>query len=232
MRILSKWIFAMTITVLTLTGCAPAPDQAPQREAAAPSSTVSAVPTPSALDYSYTISNSQVIRSSEGEKEAIYDAAPFYDAQWTVWLGNLVQDDDALFFAEGAAFSDGVSCICETEALGAKYAVVRTDLDGGNRLVLAEKTVPTGYWDVAVYGERVFYVDGANESVTVGYVDKDGSDGGVLDFSAAAGTDAVCVNALLDVQDGLLTVSADFADADTVKTLTLRVDEKLNITVH
>lgn len=222
-------VFIMTVMLF---GCAPAAGDVPQETAETPSSAVSSVPTEGTQGYSFTISNSQIIRSFEGEKEAIYDAVPYYKADWTVWLGSLVQEGDALYFAEGAAFSDGVSCICETEELGAAYAVVRTDIDGGNRLVLAEKTLPTGYWDVAVYGERVFYVNGTDEAVTVGYVGKDGSGGGVLDIASAAGEDAVCTNALLDVRNGFLTITADFSTADTVETLSLRVDEALNVTLQ
>ncbi len=222
-------VFIMTVMLL---GCAPAAGDVPQETEETQSSTISAAPTAIEQAYSFTISNSQIIRNYEGKKEAIYDAVPYYDADWTVWLGSLVQEGDALYFAEGAAFSDGVSCICETEELGAKYAVVRTDIDGGNRLVLAEKTLPTGYWDVAVYGERVFYVNGTNEAVTVEYVSKDGSEGGMLDFSEAAGEDAVYTNALLDVKDGYLTISADFTSSDSVKMLKLRVDEKLGVTLQ
>lgn len=218
------------LIILMLVGCAPVSGDMPRQEAPeTPSTTLSADQAASA--YAYSISNSEIMRSADGEKESIYNAAPYYNDDWTVWLGSLVQDGDAMYFAEGAVFSDGVSCICETEELGAKYAVVRTDLDGGSRRVLVEKTVPTGYWDVAVYGDRVFFVDGTDEAVTVGYVGKDGSGGGVLDFSAAAGTDAVCTNALLNVQDGYLTVSADFTSEDAVKTLNFRVDERLNITL-
>jgi hypothetical protein len=231
MKHLRLLLFVFIVTVVMLSGCAPAVSDSPRQETTeTPDGTVSAAPTAKA--FSYSISNSELIRSEEGEKEAIYDAAPYYDADWTVWLGSFVQDGDALYFAEGAVFSDGVSCICETEELGAKYAVVRTDLDGSNRRVLVEKTVPTGYWDVAVLGDRIFFVDGTDESVTVGYVGKDGSGGGFLDFSASAGMDAVCTNALLDVQDGFLTVSADFSSQDTVKTLSLRVDEALNVTLQ
>jgi|GEM_PF-3070613 len=223
-------LFVFILMILMLVGCAPVSGDLPRQEAAeTPSATASAEQ--AAIAYAYSISNSEIMRSAEGEKESIYDAAPYYNDDWTVWLGSLIQDGGALYFAEGAVFSDGVSCICETEELGAKYAVVRTDLDGTNRRVLVEKTVPTGYWDVAVYGDRVFFVDGTDEAVTVGYIGNDGSGGGLLDFSAFAGTDAVCTNVLLDVQDGCLTVSADFASKDTVKTLNFRVDERLNITL-
>lgn len=43
--------------------------------------------------------------------------------------------------------------------------------------------------------------------------------GGYAGLSAAAGEDAVCISALLDGQDGYLTISADFSKAISVKTL-------------
>ena len=181
---------------------------------------------------SFEVIGSEIRDISVGSKTVVYDAADYYNPEWTAWAGNLTVEGDALFFTEGAVFSDGVSCICDTQDLGAAYAVVRTDIDGANRTVLVSKTVPTGYWDIALLGGRVFFVDGRDDSVTVGYVSRDGGEQGYLDIASAAGEGAVCANALLITADDGLAITADFVLADGTRlSRNLLVNEDLTVTV-
>ena len=222
-----RMVLALIVLSLALTGCAGYNGA----EEVTPTMIINTPEPTTAQEVSFTISGSQIMKKTNEQQEVIYDAALHYNDQWTVWTGNLTVDGGCLYFTEGAVFSDGVSCICETEDKGSAYAVVRTDLSGADRTVLVFKDTPSGYWDIALLGERLFYVDGADEIVSVGYVGKDGHKGDVLDFSSVVGEDAVCTNALLDTQDSLLVITADFLMTDgTMQAHTLLVDGDLTVT--
>lgn len=176
--------------------------------------------------------NAEIIRTDGETKQSIYDAAPYYDADWTTWVGSLIVQDDALYFAESSVYSDGISCICETEGLGAAYAVVLTDINGENRQVLATSDVPSGFWDIEVFGSFVVYVQSVgDDALSICYVGKDGSPGGVLDLSAFAPKDAYLSNAVLDLQDGRLLINVEFYDGEGFVSRVLSVDESLVITM-
>lgn len=188
--------------------------------------------TPEPERFFYTVMNAEIIRTDGETKQSIYDAAPYYDADWTTWVGSLIVQDDALYFAESSVYSDGISCICETEGLGAAYAVVLTDINGENRQVLATSDVPSGFWDIEVFGSFVVYVQSVgDDALSICYVGKDGSPGGVLDLSAFAPKDAYLSNAVLDLQDGRLLINVEFYDGEGFVSRVLSVDESLVITM-
>lgn len=225
-----QWIGFIVVICLVLSGCAPVMEE----DASAGSADVileTPAPSPEPDRFSYSVMNAEIMRSDGEEKQSIYDAAPYYDADWTTWVGSLTVLDDALYFTEGSVFSDGVSCICETEDLGAAYAVVRTDKAGENRQVLAASDVPSGFWDIKVLGSFVFYVQSVGEdALAIGYVGKDGSLGGVLDLTPFAAKDAVLSNAVMSLQDDRLLIDAEFFDGEGLQSIKLVVDKSLAIT--
>lgn len=226
-----QWMVLIVAICLLLSGCAPVME-ADASASPADKSLETPEPSPKADRFSYSVMNAQIIRADGDEKQSIYDAEPYYDANWTTWVGSLTVLDDALYFTEGSVFSDGVSCICETENLGAAYAVVRTDKNGEHRQVLAASDVPSGFWEIEVLGGFVFYVQSVrDDALTIGYVGKDGSPGGVLNLSPFAAKDAVLSNAVMGLRDGRLLIDAEFFDGEGMQSIQLVVDEGLAITV-
>lgn len=193
----------------------------PAQNAASPPPPVASAPV-----RSYTIQGSAILND---DYEPIYDAAPYYEQGWTVWINNLTQVEDALYFTEGAAFNDGISCICESAQKGAVNAIVTTGLDGSGRKVLASNTDPDGYYDMQPFSGRVFFIDGSEQTARLSYVGNDGSDAGTL--SLPAGDSAGLFKAALSTDGEYLIVEMDFGSehAEAAASYTFRIDKDLNI---
>lgn len=212
MKRISAIIFAAFILLLAACESIPATE--------APAKTTKA-----AAPNLYNISDSVIYRNN---KDAIYDSSLYYDESWTAWVDNVTEADGTLYFTEGAAFNDGISCICDASLKGAAYAVVKTDLNGKDRRVLVSKTTPNGYSDVFPFAGKVFYVDLSMETASVGYVGIDGGDAAALELPARK--DDVCTYAKLDTDGDYLIIEADFIlGNDTATSRIYRIDSALNI---
>lgn len=230
---MKKLTLTLFLVLLLLSACSAGltPADSPSQTAAvsapvqsAPSATqTAAAPSP---QLRFTIQGSAILNA---DYEPVYDAAQYYEQGWTVWISDLKQADGALYFIEGAAFNDGISCICDSAQKGAENAIVKTALDGSDRKALASNTDPDGYYDMQPFAGHTFFIDGSEEAAKISYVDRDGNGAGTL--SLPAGESSGLFGAKFDIDGDYLIVTMDFgsADANSVESYTFRIDADLNV---
>lgn len=225
-------LMILTALSLLLAACGPNPassgadvENASVTKSAAVSEAPAKTAAPPPAQPGYFIRDTMILSADE---KPVYDAARYYEQGWTVWLSGLKEAYGALYFIEGAAFNDGISCICDSAQKGAVHAVVRLG-PAGSRSVLASKNTAEGYYGMLPFAERVFFIDSLSETASVCYADKEGKSFGTLSLPADKGFDLI--DAKLKAEGEFLIITAVFYSKETDSNLshTYRADADLNI---
>lgn len=168
----------ITVTYVPTTD-SPAPAQSPEPE-----------------PVSYAIEGQTIVREQGGSKTVIYDVTKQFPDNYDCWLDNLAVEPDVLYFSEGGEPRDTDSY---------SFALVRTDLDGGNRLEL--DTGGYGYIQILPYKSRVFCVVDYMSDRGICWADMDGSVTGIIDvpiYPAPDGEEQIIEEATLYTEEDIL----------------------------
>jgi len=213
--------------MLAVSGCAPA---ASVSDTVSPEASVSTAPTPTApaLHGPYSISNYTIYN---GQNEAIYDAAAYYDENLSVWVSSIIDDGSALYLIECAATAIGdLLCGCDVAVENTHCALVRIDGDGGNRKVLLALDTD-GLVGVQPFAGRVFFVQSEEALASVGWVDINGGDPVMLSLPAEDGG-SYCYDAALSLEGDSLVITARYYNENTQSDTTQlwRIGADLSVT--
>ncbi len=172
--------------------------------------------------------------SADGESSVVYDAADYYACDVKIFY--LQADEDALYFIE------------RTEFGGHLDVIIRFTKDDKQRLILTyssrEKADPNiNYSQIAVCENKVFYIENyeknsgfGNINTNIGYLSKDGSELGFIDFSEISSqlkVDNMRYSASMYSSGNYIIADIIFytCNGASTKYCSLKIDEDLNIEI-